>query len=262
MNQNSGLAFWLFRCSRCEFDRLFRKNRWTAQVLLQKIRSEAYYFVLQLTFNLITTALILPDNQRSSQRVENGRSCPESRVQSQVLSKHSFYKTIYDNEREVFTRLCNNAIFEESVDKGHMVFGTGDEGRSKCWFTWLEVKDLKRECSKTSESWDRNSIILFHVHVHSLDDVCHLSYREVKACISSTMGSWPMPTCGTTWVLTPRPLRRRWRRQSAANQGIYGIYIIYEYIYILYMCMYICYIYIVRRIVFNTCIALYTDIAW
>jgi len=59
-------------------------------VLLQKIRSEAYFF---------------------------------------VLSKHSFFKTIYDNEREVFIRLCNNTIFEESVDKGHMVFNTGDEGQ-------------------------------------------------------------------------------------------------------------------------------------
>lgn len=80
------------------------------------------------------------------------RSCSESWV-SQVLSKHSFFKTIYDNEREVFIRLCNNTIFEESVDKGHMVFNTGDEGRSKCRFTWLERRMKTQSCYKTSESW-------------------------------------------------------------------------------------------------------------
>ncbi len=106
----------------------------------------------------------------------------------------------------------------------------------------LKSRTWKENVFRIPESWDRNSIILFHVHVHSLDDVCHFSYhREVKACIFSTMGSWPMPTCGTTWVLTPRPLRRRWRRQSAVNQGIYGIYIIYAYI--LYMCNIYIYIY-------------------
>eukprot|EP00438_Fugacium_kawagutii_P006812 Skav227010 [mRNA] locus=scaffold456:9121:11410:+ [translate_table: standard] len=59
-------------------------------VLLQKIRSEAYIF---------------------------------------VLSKHIFYKTIYDIDRECFNKLCNNAIFEETVDKGHEIFSTGDEGK-------------------------------------------------------------------------------------------------------------------------------------
>lgn len=58
--------------------------------LLQKIRSEAYIF---------------------------------------ILSKHIFYKTIYEADRECFNKLCSNAIFEETVDKGHEVFATGEEGK-------------------------------------------------------------------------------------------------------------------------------------
>ena len=47
---------------------------------------------------------------------------------TKILSKHTFYKTIYEADRECFNKLCSNAIFEETVDKGHEVFATGEEG--------------------------------------------------------------------------------------------------------------------------------------
>ncbi|CAK9068064.1 Potassium voltage-gated channel subfamily H member 6 (Ether-a-go-go-related gene potassium channel) (ERG) (Eag-related protein) (Ether-a-go-go-related protein) (Voltage-gated potassium channel subunit Kv11.2) [Durusdinium trenchii] len=58
-------------------------------VLLQKIRLEAYYF---------------------------------------VLSKHHFYYFVYQNDRDTFSKICNNCIFEQTLDKGHEVFNSGEEG--------------------------------------------------------------------------------------------------------------------------------------
>jgi hypothetical protein len=54
------------------------------------------------------------------------------------LSKHIFYKTIYEADRECFNKLCSNAIFEETVDKGHEVFATGEEGAMSC-----DVRDTR-----------------------------------------------------------------------------------------------------------------------
>ena len=51
---------------------------------------------------------------------------------TKILSKHIFYKTIYEADRECFNKLCSNAIFEETVDKGHEVFETGEEGAMSC----------------------------------------------------------------------------------------------------------------------------------
>ncbi|CAE7207114.1 CNGA3, partial [Symbiodinium microadriaticum] len=58
-------------------------------VLLQKIRTEAHYF---------------------------------------VLGKHSLFQCVYNNDRDTFSRVCNTCIVEQSVDRGHDVFKVGDKG--------------------------------------------------------------------------------------------------------------------------------------
>ncbi|CAE7496372.1 CNGA3 [Symbiodinium necroappetens] len=58
-------------------------------VLLQKIRTEAHYF---------------------------------------VLGKHSLFQSVYHNDRDTFSRVCNTCIVEQSVDRGHDVFKVGDRG--------------------------------------------------------------------------------------------------------------------------------------
>jgi len=58
-------------------------------VLLQKIRTEAHYF---------------------------------------VLGKHSLFQCVYNNDRDTFSRVCNTCIVEQSVDRGHDVFKVGEKG--------------------------------------------------------------------------------------------------------------------------------------
>lgn len=58
-------------------------------VLLQRIRSEAYHF---------------------------------------VVSKHHFFQYIYQFEREIFNKLCSDVMVEQSVDRGHHVFVAETEG--------------------------------------------------------------------------------------------------------------------------------------
>ncbi|CAJ1343125.1 unnamed protein product [Effrenium voratum] len=45
-----------------------------------------------------------------------------------AIGKHSLYQYIYEEERDIFGKICNTCICEKIVDKGHEVFAAGDEG--------------------------------------------------------------------------------------------------------------------------------------
>ena len=49
----------------------------------------------------------------------------------QAIGKHSLYQYIYEEERDIFGKICNTCICEKIVDKGHEVFAAGDEGRGR-----------------------------------------------------------------------------------------------------------------------------------